>query len=288
MKRKIVNSQLDNWLTYQMYLRQCLTLAKNVFTFKNVPLYVDMPYVNQVLINQGSIAWYVDEVMGLIALPYIIYGNRDIYNRPMNIQVISPNGYTEVIKGQDNFVIMYDNAGCYPIYLDICQYAERLALCSRTIDVNITQQKTPRIWVTSQDQVESLKQALNECSSNADQIMTYDGINLVDTTSILSPAPYVSGQVEEEKTAIWNEFLRYIGIANLTYQKKERNIRDEIQAMQGGTIASRSIRYEPRAKAIKEIKEKFGYELEVEYYDGLPTTLEDNNLLEGGDFNNVL
>lgn len=81
------------------------------------------------------------------------------------------------------------------------------------------------------------------------------------------------------KDKIWNEFLRLVGISNLQYQKKERSITDEITAMQGGTIASRYSRFEPRQKAIKQINEKFKEYLEkpieVKYYDGLPTTIEE-------------
>ena len=50
--------------------------------------------------------------------------------------------------------------------------------------------------------------------------------------------------------------------------------------MQGGTIASRFSRFTPRKDAIDEINKyllKDGEEkLEVEYYDGLPTTLKES------------
>lgn len=103
---------------------------------------------------------------------------------------------------------------------------------------------------------------------------------------MLSPAPYVAGQIDEHKEKVWNEFLRLVGISNLSYQKKERNIRDEITAMQGGTIASRYSRFEPRKKAVDLINKKFEQYLEkpieVRYYDGLPTTIEEfeNDLLD--------
>ena len=54
----------------------------------------------------------------------------------------------------------------------------------------------------------------------------------------------------------------------------ERNIRDEVVASQGGTIAGRFNRYTPRAQAIKEIKEKFKIELTLKYYDGMPSSNE--------------
>ena len=61
----------------------------------------------------------------------------------------------------------------------------------------------------------------------------------------------------------------------MNFQKKERNIKDEVLASQGGTIASRYSRFEPRQKAIKQINEKFGTEIEVQYYDGIPTTAKE-------------
>ena len=49
--------------------------------------------------------------------------------------------------------------------------------------------------------------------------------------------------------------------------------------MQGGTIASRFSRFEPRQRAVDEINEKFGIylekPLEVKYYDGLPNSEEE-------------
>ena len=74
--------------------------------------------------------------------------------------------------------------------------------------------------------------------------------------------------------------MRLIGIANLSYQKKERNIKDEITASNGGTIASRFNRFEPRKKALAEIKDKFGVDIIVSYYDGLPTNMEKEEIEE--------
>ena len=45
--------------------------------------------------------------------------------------------------------------------------------------------------------------------------------------------------------------------------------------MQGGTVASRCSRFEPRQKAIDLINEKFKTEIEVQYYDGIPTTAKE-------------
>lgn len=131
MQRKLINSQLSNFKTYDMYRRQLLTLAENVFEFENLPEFIDTSYLNKQLLRKGSIAFFKDEYLGVIALPYINLGVLDIYGRPTRIQAISRNGYTKVLN-RGEFVIMYDNNGRYPLWLDILQYSERLALCTRT------------------------------------------------------------------------------------------------------------------------------------------------------------
>ena len=84
----------------------------------------------------------MDEVLELIALPYDVIGNFDIYGRPITIMCRAANGtyYKKLNRGE--FVIMYDNNGRHPLFLDICQMAERIALSKRTIDVNIVQQRS--------------------------------------------------------------------------------------------------------------------------------------------------
>ena len=279
MRRKLINSQLSNFATYNMYLRQCLTLAENVFKFKYLPSFIDVSYLNKTLLRKGSIAFFKDEVLGLLALPYIVIGGLDVYGRPKKIEVIGQNGYRRTLNS-DEFVIMYDNNGRYPLYLDICQYAERLALNVRTADINIAQQKTPRVFKTTQEKEKSIRDLVNNVDGYENTIIAYENMDLDETSMVLAPAPYVSDKIDLHKENIWNEFLRLIGISNLSYQKKERNISDEIQAMQGGTIASRFSRFEPRQRAIEEINKKFDEHIEVEYYDGEPSTLKEMEVIE--------
>lgn len=285
MRKQLINSQLSNFKTYQMYLRQLLTLAENVFEFENMPTFIDTAYLNKNLLRNGSIAFFKDEVMGLLALPYVNIGTLDVYGRPNKIKVMSQNTYTRTLS-RDEYVIMYDNNGRYPLFLDITQYAERIALDTRTIDINILQQRTPRFWKTSSDKEKSIRDIINNVDGLENTVLTYEDINLDDIQLVLEPAPYVADKIDIQKEKIWNEFLRLIGIANMNFQKKERNIKDEVFASQGGTVASRYSRFEPRKKAIEEINFKFGTNLKVKYYDGIPTSEKEENLEESEDLEN--
>ena len=175
---------------------------------------------------------------------------------------------------------MYDNNGRYPIYLDILQYAERVARDTIVSDINIDQQKTPRVWTTTNEKYLTVKNLLNNYDGSVESILASDDLDIEDINCIVEPAPFVADKVDMHKEKDWNEFLRLIGVANMNFQKKERNIKDEVLASQGGTIASRYNRFEPRKKAIELINEKFGKYLpdgniEVRFYDNLPTTLEE-------------
>lgn len=274
MQKRFINSQLNNYKTYLMYRRQLLSLAENVFEFKGLPEFIDVSYLNAQLVINGSIAFFYDDILGLLALPYTNYGGLDVYGRPKQIQVYSNTGYNKKLN-YGEFVIMYDNNGHYPLLADIIQYAERIAMNTRTSDINISQQRTPRFWKTKTENLKSIQDLVNNVDSNAETVISYDNLDLDDTTLVLEPAPFVADKIDQHQEKIWNEFLRLIGISNLSYQKKERNIKDEINAMQGGTIASRFSRFEPRQRAVQQINNKFNMNIEVSYYDGVPSTIEE-------------
>lgn len=282
MKKTLIKHQLSSLKTTLMYKRQFYTLAQNVFEFDKLPKFINKEYLNKTLLYTGKIAFFYEEVIkSVVAFPITSVISEDIYGRPTKIIVSGENGYKRTLENtleKTEFVIMYDNNAGYPLTLDINQYAERYSLIVRTIDVNIYQQRTPRMWKVPQNKEKTFLDMLNEYDGFEVNVITYDDKQnpLEDIECILEPAPFVADKLQEAKRDIWSEFLRLIGISDLSFQKKERNIRDEIVMTQGGAIASRFSRFEPRKDAVKEINEVFADKLEepieVRYYDGVPTT----------------
>ena len=274
MKKIMVKSQLSNLRTVQMYTRQMLTLAENVFEFDELPELIDVAYMNKVLLRQGSIAFFKDDVLDtILALPYTNLGRLDVYGRPTTIQVYGENGYSKILKPGE-YVIMYDNNGRYSLYIDILQMAERIALCKRVTDINITHQKTPRLWKTTSDKKKTVEDIVNQIDSCVDGVVVYDSIDIDDLGVVQAPAPYVSDKIDIHIEKEYAEFLRLIGIANLQTQKRERLIKDEMTASLGGTVASRYSRFQPREQAVDMINKKWGLNIKVKYYDGLPNSME--------------
>lgn len=285
MNKKLINSQLTNALTYTKVRRKMVMLAANVFNFKNLEEYapyIDKDYINRKLIYNGAVAWFYDEELGLLALPYNQKGKPDMYGNPTSIEVIGSNGYHKSLS-KNEYVIMYDNSGRYPLINDIIQDAERIALCKRVQDVNIANQKNSRIWKTDKSRERTVQDLLNRVDGNVENVVAYDNVDIDTLTSTLAVVPYISNDIDEHIRTLWEEFYAHIGISSVMYNKKERLIKDEMRASQGGTIASRFIRYNPREEALQKINKKWNVNIELEYYDGLPSTLEEVETTENED-----
>lgn len=284
-KTRMLNAQISNVKTINYYRRRMLGFARNVFVYENMPEEIDISYMNKTLTNQGSIAFFYDEILDqILCLPYNNLGTYDVYGRPTKIQVNGDNGYVRTLN-KDEFVILYDNNERYPIYIDIMMLAQRIALKKRTQDVNIMQLRTPRIWKVNSDSKATVEAILNEVDSLSEKVVAYDSLDLDDITSILSVPPNISLEIEQLIEKDWNEFFQIVGISNLSINKQERMIRDEMISSLGGTIASRYNRFESRREAFNKINKKWGLDIKFKYYDGVPELVENllNNEIDNPD-----
>ena len=284
MKKRLINSQLTNLRTYYHVLNDLTNLAENVFNLENLPPIIDKTYVNRCLLKNGAIAFFYDDVLkSVVALPFDAIGYFDIYGRPTSIMARAVNGKYYRKLEEDEFVIMWDNTSHNSIYPNISMRAERIAMNIRTEDVNIVQQRTPRIWKTTKDKERTLRDMLAEIDGMEENIAVYDSIDIDDMNVILAPAPYVVDKLDEHLAKEYASFYQLIGVSSVVSEKRERLITDEVKASLGGTIASRYSRYSTRLDAVDKINKKWGLNIKVSYYDGLPSSTDTK--AEDGDIN---
>jgi hypothetical protein len=152
-------------------------------------------------------------------------------------------------------------------------FARRLYDLDRTIDINARMQKTPAAVKATEEQRLSMLNYYKEFDGNEPYIFTDKNLDLNDMQVIDLGAPYVGDKLYQLKTQLWNEALTYLGISNLTIQKKERVNTDEVSRSMGGTIASRYSRLEARRQAADEINKMFGLDIEVDFREGISEDL---------------
>lgn len=264
-KTNFETSARFNNSTFNMYYNRMLELAYASIEWKNLPETVDERYLEISLNRNASAIFFKDPDIGEMALTCLFNGNFDAYGNPVNRRAYSYyNNYQRELDSS-NSVIIWNNFTRTPSITFIKDYALRLYNIDRTIDVNVNAQKTPVLVTGTTDQRLTLINLYKEYEGNAPVIYGDKNLDLNSLTVLKTDAPYISDKLYDLKTQIWNEYLTYLGITNVSYQKRERLISDEVMRGQGGTVASRWSRLAMRQKAANEINKMFNLDIEVDF-----------------------
>ena len=265
-----------NRLTYNFYYDRLLEMSLSRYEWLNLPDSVDARFLELTLFKNGLALFFEDDVLGMLALPVIISGPFNVYKIPIRRRAFTP-GVSSVNETDKSTVSTYhaertnkDSVICYNNMLhspslNMCRmYARRLADIDRTIDVNISAQKTPVLIEADSNTLLSLKNAYKQFDGNYPVIYGKKGIS--EHINVLTTgAPLVAPALQQLKQTIWNDAMEALGIANHGADKKERVNTLEIQANQGGTIASRYSGLIAREQACDAVNRMFGTDISVRY-----------------------
>lgn len=287
-KRRRTNfdtSLASNMASWQLYYDRLMELSISVFEWENLPPSVDARFLETTLFENGSAVFFKDDDLELtdlddsyLVLPVAMNGRWDVYNVPMARRAYASNNYQKELTNKDS-VIIYNNMIRTNAVLNCRVYAKRLWDLDRTIDINAHAQKTPVLLRCDEQQRLTILNAYQQWDGN--QPVIYGDKNFdMNTIGVLSTgAPYVADRLYELKNQVWNEALTYLGISNVSYQKKERLISDEVLRGMGGTIASRYSRLKARQQAADAINDMFGLNIEVSFAKDFRET-DDNVMVD--------
>lgn len=273
MARKIKTffgeSARRNLLVEDFYTKRLMELAISMFEWTGLPDSCDYIFMEKTLFLRGMAIFFKDEDLpdgkNYFTLKCNCHGGYNIYGIPLNRKAIGYADWYQKDLNIDNSVIIYNNMIRTNSVDIVKDYAHKLALIDRIIEVNANAQKTPVLLTGNEAQRLSLMNLYKEWDGNAPVIFGDRTLDASKLQSLKTDAPYISDKLYQLKTQIWNEALTYLGISNLSIQKKERLITDEAIRSQGGTIASRYSRLEARRKACEEINKMYGLNVDVDY-----------------------
>lgn len=272
--REFWQSASYNNATFMQYYNRLVELAISMFDWKNLPDTIDARFLELALFGDGMAVFFEDQTIGYLALRTTIGGRLNLYNIPTDRRAYASNGYNMPLT-QDNSVIIWNNLMHTNSVLEVSNFSKRLWDLDRTIDVNAKAQKTPILLRCDESQRLTLKNLYKQYTGNEPVIYGDKGLSARPIEVLTTGAPYVCDKLYELKTQIWNEALTYLGISNISYQKKERLLQDEVQRNLGGTIASRYSRLEARRQAAEEINRMFGLNIEVEFREDFTLAIDE-------------
>lgn len=278
-------SAIENTISYMNYYQRLLELSISMFEWQNLPKTMDCRYMELCLFERGSVLLYFDNELGeFLSLPALISGQLDVYNIPINRIAYANNGYRYSCDKTDS-VICYNNMLFGTCKTDIMAFAKRLYEIDRTLDVNIKAQKTPILVSCSEEERLSMLNLYQKYDGNSPVIFGDSSLRSDSLKVLSTEAPFLGDRLFNLKQNIWNEALTYLGIPNVSIQKKERLISDEVSRSMGGTLASRNSRLLMRQKACEEFNAMYGADIWCEYRQEVTQEFSENSLTgEGEEF----
>ena len=257
-------SQKYNQQGFLEYYNRLMALSISMFEWKGMPDSIDTRYLELCLFGEGHCVFFKDEELGFLALRCSIGGPFNVYQIPIRRRAYASNGYQRELD-MDNSVIIWNNELHTNSMLTVENFSRRLYEMDRVIDVNVKAQKTPILITCSETQRLTMKNIYMQYEGNEPVIFgDNQNVNPNSIQVINTDAPFHASEIYDLKTRYYNEALTYLGISNISFQKKERMVSDEVIRNLGGTIANRYSRLNARKQACQMINEMFGDELDEE------------------------
>lgn len=252
--------------TYTDYLMRLRLIATSLFTWKNLDNYAGYGasrFLEQSLYDFGRACFIQDNELGYMALRVNPSDKLNIYELPVRVTAWSI-GYTKDFDFDDVVYIM-NNELQLPTSNTLRLMAYRLYETERTIDTNLSAQKTPILIEGDTKTILTLKNIYMQYSGNIPFIFGNKQYDISNRLNVLkTDAPYLIDKLELHKHEIWNEAMTYLGIDNANTDKKERLITDEVQSNNELINYYLNCFYKTRKKACDDINDKYGLDIEIE------------------------
>lgn len=272
---KFEDSLIVNDATYVDYLNRFRRIALSMFEWVNLPKSMDARYLEQCLYYNGQASLLYDKKYGFINTKCAGSGYVNIYGLPDRFNCFS-YGYNSMRKlytglnplltenqfeNQKNYecILVMNNFNRTPTAGSMELFAWRLYLAQRTCDVNISGQRFPVMIVGNEKQRLMLENLYNQYNGNQPFIFgNKNQLNDDMLKAIKTDSPYVADKITEYKKEIWNEALTYLGINNISVQKKERLTESESNENNELVNLNLQSMLAPRLEACRQFNEKYG------------------------------
>lgn len=263
---KSIANQLNN-RTYTDYFYRLMLIARSLFKWEGLPNGIDEKWIEKYLFYEGTCVFYKDPNLGYMVTKWSTQGTLNAYDEPTTIRPYATNTMElnngELLDNNENCVIIRNNDDMIPTFPTIQLYSADLTNIKRTIDTNISVQKTPTVVTCTDKQKLTFKQAIKQRDENEPVIYGDKNIDINSINVLNTSAPIVFDKLQIQKNNIWNECMTFLGINNANTDKRERLVDDEVQANNQLIKANEDVMLKAREKACELINNMFGLNISV-------------------------
>ena len=261
---KSYEKQLNN-RTFTEYYKRLKLLAKSLFKWNNLPNGINEKWIEKYLFSEGKCMFFKHETLGFMVAKCSEGGTLNEYDEPTLLRPTLRNAETEDLINGSECVLICNNDDCIPTNPFIELFAYRLTDITRTIDINVSAQKTPVLMLCTDKQKMTLKNVYRQWNGFEPVVYGDKDLDLNGVKVLKTDAPIVFDKLQIEKNHIWNECMTFLGINNANMDKRERLVDDEVQANNEQIEIFADMMFKAREQACKEINKVFKTNISVEF-----------------------
>lgn len=259
----------DDWRTGH-YREQLRRITKGIIDVECTNKTWDMDYFKETLLFDGKVA-ITDTSKGIIPQECGTYG-QNVFYRPTNVRIANPilENIERTIGFDCTLIYLMDNK-IYWNFSMLCDiFANKLAMCDSSIDVNLLNSKVAFL-VNCEDKKQSdeAKMIFDKINAGEPAVFYSSSANINKQMELYNrdvKGSYIADAIQTEKRAILNEFMTYIGINNMNVEKRERLLFDEINGNNDEIYCNMKYVRESVEKGVKETNEMFpGLNLKITF-----------------------
>lgn len=253
--------------TRNLHTLDMVNKGMQLFKWKNIPDEINKRTIEKRLFFKGKLVFFKHNTLGYQLLPFVYSSGLNDDGEYIKLKPISIVGidYPELTINED-CVIIRDNELEIPPFIYANYYGNCISELFSVREKNNNWLNLPFIFNSTGSRDKDSKRALE-----VKQVMI-DGkhetavvTNAFDELKLFDLKPqYFGGEIEEQIKVMKNNYLEYLGIDHLNFDKKERMITPEVEVKQEENSINLDKRFNPRKEACEKINKMFGLSMNVE------------------------
>lgn len=260
-RKRATLTDLLNDLTFRTVYNKFRMLATSRFEWEGLPEGIEERHVERFLFDHGKAIFFRDPRMDFMCLEAQDSGQLNVYGDPVGYTAIGFNYHKWL--SNDDCVIIENNALRKATHDFVMFYVNKITEAERTMDVNVKSCKTPYIIACDDKDVLTFKRIFQLIDGNTPAIYADKGLNLEAIQVLKTDAVFLGNDLMDYKKSVENELLTFLGVNNLTVDKKERVNLSEANSNNQMIESFSELQLQARKTACERIRERFGVDISV-------------------------
>lgn len=257
------NKNIRHNIIFHDYYARLKSIALSVYKWEGLPPTCSERFLEDCLFHYGCAIFVDDPEMRFLNLKATPASTLNVYNEPTQYTAFS-TGYTKIFNA-DDCVFIRNNYLEKSTDSTIILFAERLTRLELAMEVNLNAQKTPVLLRCDDKTKMTLEAVYKQYEGDRPVIFGHKSLQEKPLDVLKTDAPFVADKLREEKRAVWNEALEFLGInTNPSDKKKERLVVNEVDANNEQIDIQSETMLLARQEACEKINKMFNLNVSVE------------------------